>query len=260
MLLIIRRGSAARRRTGPPKHNPMKKKVTTHEKHFNKQSGKISLVMEGRKEMLLQGLFSSVLNECEICGRWPGMCVCVCVCVCVHWCKSVFICVCVRVHIFMHESGCFLPVCANECEAGDYACVSKGTGVCSQELQGPSWGGYVYTVTPAFGGPGCLSETISFLCGPFESPKCDAHAKDRGHLHGPATRFETEQNQRRATSLNVLPGCFFFFFFFFNSLIPGSPPPHLSSSPISPPSDSPNAPSIHPSPKQQTNCERRVHC
>lgn len=27
------------------------------------------------------------------------------------------------------------PVCPNEREAGDYACVSKGTGACSQELQ-----------------------------------------------------------------------------------------------------------------------------
>lgn len=50
-----------------------------------------------------------------------------------------------------------------------------------------SWaeGGDVYTLTPSFGGPGCLSKTISFLCGPFESLQCDANVKDQVHLHVP---------------------------------------------------------------------------
>lgn len=44
-------------------------------------------------------------------------------------------------------------------------------------------GGYVYTLTPAFGGPGCLSKTISFLCSASESQRCDVNVKDWGHLH-----------------------------------------------------------------------------
>lgn len=56
---------------------------------------------------------------------------------CVHLCACVCVCVC----------GCtfctsvpVLPVRANECEAGDYACVSKGTGTvprsCSARAEG----------------------------------------------------------------------------------------------------------------------------
>lgn len=54
-----------------------------------------------------------------------------CVCTDVKVCSSVSVCVCP----FLCTGVPVLPVCANECEAGDYACVSKGTGVGSQELQ-----------------------------------------------------------------------------------------------------------------------------
>lgn len=59
------------------------------------------------------------------------MCGCVCECIDVKVCSSVCVCVCT----FSCTRVPVLPVRANECEAGDYACVSKGTGVCSQELQ-----------------------------------------------------------------------------------------------------------------------------
>lgn len=116
----------------------------------------------------------------------------VCVCNDVASC-SVFICVCVCT--FLCTGVPVLPVCANECEAGDYVCVSKGTGVCSQELQRLSWGGYVYNLTPAFEGPGCLSETISFLCGPFE---CESVTWMRWTeaICMFLQHFETENNRR----------------------------------------------------------------
>lgn len=61
----------------------------------------------------------------------------------VHIDVKVYLSVCVCIFLCMRVP--VLPMCANECEAGDYACVSKGTGVCSQELQCLSW---------AFGGVG----------------------------------------------------------------------------------------------------------
>lgn len=39
-------------------------------------------------------------------------------------------------------------------------------------------GGYVHTLTPAFGGPGWLSKTISFLCSASESLRCDVNVKE----------------------------------------------------------------------------------
>lgn len=82
----------------------------------------------------------------------------------------------------------------------------------------------MYTLTPAFGGPGCLSETISFLCGPFESPKCDANVKEQGHLHGSCNTLKQNIISEDHVSGRVA----------FNSLILCSPPPYLSLSPISP--------------------------
>lgn len=53
----------------------------------------------------------------------------VCVCIDAKVCSSVCVCT------FLYTTVPVLPMCANECEAGDYARVSKGTGVGSQELQ-----------------------------------------------------------------------------------------------------------------------------
>lgn len=36
----------------------------------------------------------------------------------------------------------------------------------------------MYTLTPAFGGPGWLSKTISFLCSASESLCCDGNVKE----------------------------------------------------------------------------------
>lgn len=59
-----------------------------------------------------------------------SMHVCVDLCVCIDGKVCLTVCVCT----FLCTRVPVLPVRANECEAGDYACVSKGTGVCSQEL------------------------------------------------------------------------------------------------------------------------------
>lgn len=67
------------------------------------------------------------------------MYVCVFVCFDVKVCTSVCMCVCVCGCTFC-TSVPVLPVRANECEAGDYACVSKGTGTvprsCSARAEG----------------------------------------------------------------------------------------------------------------------------
>lgn len=39
-------------------------------------------------------------------------------------------------------------------------------------------GGVMCTLTPAFGGPGRLSKTISFLCSTSESLRCDGNVKE----------------------------------------------------------------------------------
>lgn len=121
------------------------------------------------------------------------------VCVCID-----VTCVCMCVCTFLCTRVPVLPMCANECEAGDYACVSKGTGLFSQELQCLNWGGYVYTLTPAFRGPGCLSETISFLCGPLENVRMWIECERPRPFACFCNNTETENNQVRATSLNTL--------------------------------------------------------
>lgn len=79
---------------------------------------------------------------------------------------------------------------------------------CVAWAKGRGGGGLRVHPDPSFRGPICLSETISFLRGPFESLQCDSNVKGRGHLHAAATWWNRKYSDR-TTSLNVLAGVSF---------------------------------------------------
>lgn len=116
--------------------------------------------------------------------------------ICVWMCDvgGLFICVYVFAHLYARER-LFCP-CVLMSVRQEIMCASLRERE-SVPRSCSAWvdeGGYLYTLTPAFGVPGWLSETISFLCGPFESLKCDANVRDRVHLHGPL-QVETKNDQ-----------------------------------------------------------------